>query len=356
MIPLLRRNILIDIKAQAESMACMESVKWGKTLYQQGARLPKGWVFFCLWEGDQALLCGYTPNLKQRLKNLGSKAETQAQHAELTQRADRLEYQPSSRAIDALLHCLVWARTRHPLLQQAIRPSADYVYLALDAGRFPFACLRSETNEDWTYAGPWRSRFFLTDVMDSLSRLMKIPFCETGTYPCDKYSSGICKGYCLALEGSLREEDAPSLDTLDSLLREAFLHPNNGILELIEQERERYFNDLEFEKAELLQAECDRLREYRDWLNFLYVSKSLNFSTPDFRVEDGLVAWCRFAGEEHSFTRPKTEYRESERLALNLADTDEARTVYEYHLQQTGSVGFQTEIIGRSRKRSKLKG
>ncbi len=314
-------------------MANMISVRWDNNRCQNKPELPQGWVFFTFAKGERPLWCDYSPNIEHRLEIIRRKAENDAQYAEMSSAADILHIESCARPIDALIRHKVVVQTQHPPYQHALDPSRDYVYLALDAYRYPFASLQSATNDDWTYLGPWRSRFFLADVMDSLSRILKIPFCETGTFPCEKLDNGICRGYCLALEDERNEAELPDLQKLDALLREAYLHPHNGILEMVNQQRDKYFDDLEFEKADLLDDEIANLGKYRDWLNFLYVSKELAFATPEIRVEGGMLRSCVWEGVEYQFPAGNTEYRENERLALNLSDVDEARVLYDYYIK-----------------------
>ncbi len=312
----------------------MDKVKWDKNGYGGKDKLPAGWAFFSLLQGGKTLLCGYTPNLSQRVANLKLKSEQEALYAQLVESADTLEFEAYPRALDALLRCKVEIQIRHPQYQNALNPASDYVYLALNARRFPFVSVQSHTNDDWLYLGPWRSRFFLADVIDSVSRILKIPFCETGTFPCEKLDRGICRGYCLALSDDSESGEKPDLDKLDALLKEAFLHPENGILDLVCQQRNAYFDELEFEKADLLDDEIEILANYKDWLTFLYAAKALNFATDEIRVEGGMLTWCRFEGSEHNFPIIKTEYRDNEKLALNLADVDEARIIYDHYTKQ----------------------
>lgn len=314
-------------------MASMISVKWDKNRCAEKIEPHAGWVFFSFKQGETALWSGYTANLPLRLSFISKKAEENAQYKQLCEAADTLKYEVYPQAIDALIRHKVYIHKRHPLYQQSLNISADYVYLALDARRFPFVSLQTFTTEDWIYIGPWRSRFFLMEVLDSLSRILKIPFCETGSYPCEKLEKEICNGYCLALAEDYSSAETPGLDKLKALLEEAYLHPNNGILEMVAKERDRYFDDLEFIKADLLNDEVENLKKYRDWLNFLYVSKELAFTTDSFSVEGGLLRSCNVDGAKHKFPRVDIEYRPNERLALNLQDLDEARVIYEYHLK-----------------------
>lgn len=311
----------------------MISVKWEKNRCAEKIEPHEGWVFFSFKQGETALWSGYTANLPLRLKYISKKAEENQLFQQLSDAADTLKYEVYPQAIEALTRYKVYIQKRHPLYQQSLNTSTDYVYLALDAQRFPFVSIKTFTDDDWTYIGPWRSRFFLVEVMDSLSRILKIPFCESGNFPCEKLDKEICNGYCLALDESSGSAETPSLDKLKALLEEAYLHPNNGILEMVAKERDRYFDDLEFIKADLLNDEVDNLKKYRDWLNFLYVSKSLSFDTGEYRVENGLLRSCTVDGVEHKFPLAATEYRPNERLALNLQDVDEARIIYDYHLK-----------------------
>ncbi len=311
----------------------MISVKWDKNRCPENIELPSGWVFYTFRKDKEPLWCGFTPNLSQRLQMLRVREDNDPRLAEIAQMADNLQIEGQSRAIDALIRCKVFLRQHQPPFQQATQPSRDYVYLALDGHRFPFVSLREDTNDDWTYAGPWRGRFFLNDVMDSFSRILRLPLCETGIHPCFKLDTGICQGWCLAFEDTPADAAKPDLEKLDTLLRETYLHPQNGILDIVEQERERYFNDLEFAKADLLDEELENLRHYRDWLNFLYVTKSLNYNEDDFGVANGMLSWCFTGGVKYEFAHQPVSYRENELLAINLNDTEEARLLYEHYVK-----------------------
>lgn len=311
----------------------MICVKWDKNRCPKNIELPSGWVFYSFRQGDQPLWCGITPNLAQRLKVVRQKAESDPRYGENTAAADILQIETYPRAIDALIRFKVFLRLHQVTFQHVMRTSRDYVYLALDGHRFPFVCVKEDTNDDWSYLGPWRGRFFLTDVMDTFARILKLPYCETDSHPCVKHETGACQGWCLALAENLPEAEKPDLAKLDTLLRETYLHPQNGILEMVFQERDRYFDDLEFAKADLLDEEIDKLAQYRDWLGFLYVTKSLSFSEEDFGVENGLLSWCVYEGVRYEFVNAPVSYRENELLAINLNDTDEARLLYEYHVK-----------------------
>jgi len=315
-------------------MVSMISINWDKTRDIDASSLPGGWVSFTFSRSGEILWCGYSANLARRLHYLRTNAENDKLHKELLELADTLQIEQHPDAICALIRHKVMVQQHNPVFQQRLHPWQDYVYLALNAYQFPFVSIREQISDDWIHAGPWRSRFFLSDVIETVSRLLKLPQCETGSFPCEKLDQGLCKGYCLALSenGESQDLEPPDLDKLELLLKEAFLHPENHLVDLLTQKRESYFNELEFAKADLLDGEIEQLNKYRDWLNFLYVSKALNFSNPGFSVEKGLLRSASFEGREYFFPLDDTLYRENEALALNLHNTDEARLIYEYHL------------------------
>jgi excinuclease UvrABC nuclease subunit len=308
----------------------MISTSIAKDDIKQWDKLPKGWSFYALKNHKDYLYCGVSARLGARMKVMWQKAEEDRLYRELTEAATVLEYQPMPDSMAALIMQKTMLMEQHPQFQYLLRPWEDYVYLALDSHRFPFVSIQSHSNDDWQYLGPFRSRFFLADLIDSVSRIVKLPACETGTYPCRKFDQEICRGWCLALAPAAETPLEQDLDKLHALLQESFVHPNNGILELVQKEREAYFNDLEFAKADLLDDEIRILQDYRDWLNFLYVAKEISFESPQIVIEHGQLARTELNGKTYRFPTDNPPYRENELLALPLAAVDEMKIIYDY--------------------------
>ncbi len=307
----------------------MSEIYLDKHIKNQFDTLPQGWTFYILKSGDIELYSGFTANLKTRLEFLARKADEGGLYREMWDQADRVHWQEYSSAMQALMHYKCHLQQVHPEYQNRLPAYSQYAYLGLSSSRFPFITIQEHTQDDWLYIGPFRSRFFLADVIDTYARILKLPACETGSYPCEKFDRGSCRGWCLHLAPSEESSHEHNLDKLDSLLKEAFVHPNNGIVELVERKRREYFDDLEFEKASLLDDEIDMLNKYKDWLAFLYVAKNLEYTAEDFAVQRGRLVWGRIHGKEHHFPIDQTEYRENESLALNLDTVDEQRIIYE---------------------------
>lgn len=313
----------------------MISQKIGQHFDLKTDALPKARVFYILKAGDTPLYAGYTAQLGTKLKGLKQRAEEDPLLRELCERADTLDYQEFDHGIHALAGFKAYCQENTPEYQHRVHPWAAYVYLGLDSHRFPFISIQESTNDDWQYLGPFRSRFMLVDIIDSLSRILKLPYCETGTYPCDKFDRDVCRGWCLAIAPAEESKLEHDLNKLDALLKEAFIHPNNGIYEMVYGERENYFNNLEFAKADLLDDELELLKSYRDWLNFLYVAKSLSFQDDQYEIEAGQLKSAIVKGKTYHFPIDNPQYRENETLALPLAAVDEMKTIYDYIREQS---------------------
>lgn len=293
-------------------------------------RFPGSWCVMALEAGEMCLHLGLTPNAKQRFRYLQESAKEDAGIGELMSTATRVRFWEMDSAIDALIGFKALMQQLHPSMQSSYRPWQNYVYLAISAWNYPFIRISSDTQDDWLYVGPFRSRFFLVDLIDTMARILRLPRCETGEWPCDKLDDGLCGGYCRSLSEKETEQQY-SLEKLDSLLKESFLHPDNGVLELVKNEYDKYFDELEFEKAELLKDEIELLEKYRDWLIFLYSARHLDWEEEGLWVERGRIRRCRYQGKDYFFAQDSTDYRENESLALNLDSVDEARILFEYY-------------------------
>ncbi len=308
----------------------MDTIKIDKNIQNHLDTLPKGWVFYLLKSEKEELYAGYSANLKVKLNFLSEKAKEGGIYQEMWNQTEKLSWVTYPQAISALIHYKCYLAENSPLYQYQILPWAEYVYLALDAHRFPFISIQEHTNDDWLYLGPFRSRFFLVDVLDIYARILKLPACETGEYPCEKKQNNLCRGWCLALLESSENQLEYGSDKLEALLKEAFLVPENGILELIQQERNKYFNELEFNNVSLLDDELEILSEYRKWLKFLIAAKHLEDESDELKIQKGKITYCRFQHKDYHFSVDTTEFRINETLALNLDSVDESKVVYNF--------------------------
>lgn len=316
-------------------MAPMETIAFSIKDKDKAAQLPAGWAIISFTGDGLTQWCGFTANPAHRFAAMRQRTGDDRNVSALFSATDTVSVRYCATAIDALKRYRAIIHDHNPPYQQQIRHTSGYAYLALDARRFPYISIQDHTNDDWIYAGPFRSRFFLMDVLDSICKIMQLPSCETDEWPCEKLDNGQCRGYCRAMDetASLPEINA---EKLNALLKEAFLRPDNGISAMLKHERDRYFDDLEFEKADLFNQEIERLDKYSDWLRFLFTGKLLTWDDADFSVRNGLLSRCVVDGKEYHFAVSSTEYRDNETLAMNLDTVDEAKVIYDYYKTNRG--------------------
>jgi len=283
---------------------------------------------------NELLFVTDTVNLKRTIQMLSALQDEDMEVRELFNKAETLQPQAYKTGTEALIRKRILLEKHEPEFNQRINLWKNYVYLALNPAEFPFVKITEYTDEEWFYIGPFRSRFFLTDIIELMSKLLKLPHCEVQFGPCEKYYDGRCRGWCDLIKAELirdTEEDTekPQLEKLDALLKEAFVHPDNGLLDMVIKEKTKYENDLQFIKADLLKPQIELLKRYKDWLIFLYKIKNLNYVTDSIGVKNGQIVKYKSDGKEFSNPYIKIPYRANEILAINKNMADEARILYQ---------------------------
>lgn len=311
----------------------MKKILLSEALQIKPASLSMGWGFFAFTRGEESLFASWSSIPLKRVLFLAKLSETERDWAELFQQADSILYTEDASEIEALSHYKAYLQAHLPSLQSQLFPPRDYVYLALNAAVFPFVKITEHTTEDWLYLGPFRSRFFLADFIDSLSRILKTPYCETGVFPCDKFERDLCRGWCLNLSVEEESEQARDLPKLEKLLFESYLTPSETVLKLLRKQFDHYNRDLEFEKAELFKESIELHERYRNWLNFLIAAKTLSFELPDHKVKAGQLVAARIGDSWQEFHILPHEHRPNELLALDKALVDEAKVIYDLYIK-----------------------
>lgn len=300
------------------------------------AGLPESFGCLMFRNGNNLLYVTESVNLRHTLSSLFFKRDEDNDVKELFETADILEMEKTSSGIEAIIRKKLLTEKESPSLNQRIQPWKNYVYLAVNPAEFPFVKITDYTEEDWFYVGPFKSRFFLMDVIELMHKLLKLPYCEVKSGPCEKLDNHTCRGWCelIRSESTITENEEvehseqPNLQKLDALLKEAFVHPDNMLLDLILKEKEKYENELQFNKAELLKTEIGLLKQYKDWLIFLYKIKTLNFVTDKLSIKTGQLVSFKIDGMEHHCPYLDIKYRPNEVLAINKNLVDEARIIY----------------------------
>lgn len=311
-------------------MTPMEEIVLREISDMQIKELPGSWGTIAFYEADACLYLLLCPNLKRKVALLRDQIGSDGTFRELVAQSDYIRISPADNALSALIAYKRNCIELMPQQQQRQIAQKDYTYLALNAWKYPFISSQDYTLEEWNYIGPFRDRFLMAEYADSISRILKLPNCETGTFPCDKFDQQICKGWCLALNPSEETGKKESLEKLETLLFESFMVPGDAVIKLLETEYDKYFNNLEFEKAELFSEQISLHKRYQSWLRFLISAKHLNYEDERIVVQDGQL--CRAFDGDRWLDLPtlKLEYRVNELLALDKSLVDEAKILYDF--------------------------
>lgn len=299
--------------------------------------LPEENGVILVLKGEQPLFTTATVNIRHTVRVLQALKENNAEAEDLFRRADALEYRTMETGTQALIQHRILVDKSEPEFNQRIQLWKNYTYLAINPAEFPFVKISEYTDEDWFYIGPFRSRFFLADLMELLQKLLKIPHCEVKEGPCDKRDEGKCRGWCVLIASEAHKlkdgnQEHPHLQKLDALLKEAYVHADNKLLDLLLQEKDKYENDLEFARADALSDDINLLKRYKEWLIFLYKIKNLNYINDRISVKGGQLIHFREDGKDYNSPFLDIPYRPNEVLALNKNLLDEARILYQESL------------------------
>lgn len=296
------------------------------------SNLPEENGVICFWKGSELLYSTFTVNLRYTLRLLFARQEEDENIKDLLSQAELLEIEETNSGLDALMRDIQLKSRQEVTFSQRIQLWKNYVYLAINPAEFPFVKIAEYSDEDWFYIGPFRSRFFLADVIELMQKLLKLPFCEVKEGPCEKAGEEMCREWCslIKVELNRREEEAkhPNLEKLDALLKEAYVHPDNKLIDLISREKQKYDNKLEFTKGDFLNSDLKLLTRYREWLIFLYQIKNLNKVTENVVIKGGQLIRFKIGTQLYEKPYIHVKYRPNEILALNKNLLDEARILY----------------------------
>jgi excinuclease ABC subunit C len=313
-------------------MVSMEKVLLQQIDNQYLGNLPEEYGGVSFWKGEELLFATETINLKHTVRVIFALQEEDSEIRDMLTQADSVAIEQTTSGLEALIQTRALLARQTAEFNQRIQLWKNYVYLAINPAEFPFVKITEFTDEDWFYLGPFRSRFFLTDLMELMHKLLKLPHCEVKAGPCEKLGEGICRGWCQLIKAEAAATDEadghPQLEKLDALLKEAFVHPDNGLLDLVTREKQKYEKDLQFVKADLLKTELELLKRYKEWLVFLYKIKNLNKVTDRISIKGGQLIRFRIDGLEQELPFVKIPYRPNELLAINKNLLEEARILY----------------------------
>lgn len=287
--------------------------------------LPEAKATFYFTDGKSVIFAGLTSNLFARIHRLLEQKKEDDKVRELWDTAEDLIYDIRLSDMDSLVWYKSLIKSFTPYLNDYINLWENYTYFAIDWNNPPYLSIKENTQADLLYIGPFRSRFFLSDVFSIINKYIKLPLCPDNPKICELKDSDNCISTCTKGD----------LEALKTLIHKYYLSANNDLADRLMREYEMFHNDLQFIKAEEVKIETKFVLKYYRFLNFLNQTKEINrmieVDNRVYFIEDGLLA--EVSGKDsidfRSINR-KIPYRENELLAVNKNQLDERWIVFNF--------------------------
>ena len=288
-------------------------------------KLPEAKATYYFTDGKNVIFAGLTSNLYGRINKLYEQRKGDEKIGELWNKATDLIFDIRLSNIDSLVWYKSLLKSFTPYYNDYINVWESYTYLAIDWKHAPYLSIKENTQGDHLYLGPFRSRFFISDILSILNKYIMLPICPENYETCSLRNSDSCLSTCTSGD----------LTKLNTLIHQYYLSTNNNLADLLKTKYEYYYNDLQFIKAEEINIETKLLLNYYKYLKFLNETKSLNqtldVDNRTYFIEDGLLA--EVSGKDSIDFRDinrKIPYRENELLAVNKNQLDERWIVFDF--------------------------
>ncbi len=288
-------------------------------------KLPEIRATYYLTDGKSVIFAGLTSNLFARINKFREQRKDDDKVNEMLEKAEDLVYEIQLTDMDSLIWYKTLIKSFTPYYNDYINIWENYSYLAIDWEKAPYLSIKENTQSNHLYLGPFRSRFFISDLLSVMNKYIKLPICPDKPEICEMKETTRCISTCT--RGDLKE--------LKTLLHNYYLSTNNDLADKLGQKYNDYHNDLLFIKAEEIKIEAKILLKYYKNLNFLNKTKgltqTLEIDNRVYFIEDGLLA--EVSGKESINFRDlnrKIPYRENEVLAVNKNQLDERWIVFNF--------------------------
>lgn len=288
-------------------------------------KLPEAKATFYFTDGKSVIFAGLSSDLYARINSLLAQKAEDDKIRELWDRAEDLVYDIRLTDMDSLVWYKSLIKSFTPYFNDYINIWNNYTYLAIDLNNAPYLSVKENTQSDLSYLGPFRSRFFITDVIAVFNRYLKLPMCGDNPAHCEIINSEYCISTCTNQD----------LNKLKVMIQNYYLSPVNDLADILINKYQEYYNNLEFLKAEGVKVETKIILKYYKFLNFLSKTKDLHktfiVDNRVYSVEDGLLA--EVSGKDSLDFRDmnrKIPYRDNELLAVNKNQVDERWIVFNF--------------------------
>jgi len=294
-------------------------------------KLPETKATYYFTDGESVIFAGLTSNLFARINILFEQKKDNERIQELWDKAEDLVYDIRLTDMDSLVWYKSLMKSFTPYYNDYIYIWESFTYLAIDWQHAPYLSIKENTQTDHLYLGPFRSRFFISDLLSIMNKYVNLPICPDNPEACNLKNSTSCLSTCTSGD----------LEQLKTLIHNYYLSTNNDLADILMHKYEEYYNDLQFIKAEEIKIETKIILKYYRFLKFLNITKGLNqtleIDNRVYFIEDGLLA--EVSGKDSIDFRDinrKIPYRENEVLAINKNQLDERWIVFNF-LEQRGN-------------------
>jgi len=310
----------IDILLILETLTCM--FKFAKKDFKD-QKIPECSGVLIFSDSRKDLYIRKASNLKKTINNFLTKNLENKIIFKMISLTRTISYEKTSSLFDALVKEKIYLNKENLEFNQQIKPFEDYVYLGIDFNRVPFFNISENTQNNLYYIGPFQDRFLIFDIIDAFGTIFGFPACEDENYPCIRLKVNKCSGWCVKENREIQE-----------IIRESYLQPNEKGISKIKMKKEELFDNLQFEKAEILKKQKENILKYYDFLKFFHVTKSLNtiFSEnkTTFEINNGMLLKVIKDDKKTYFPEFDIEYRENEYLAHEKNQYAERWIIYQH--------------------------
>ena len=288
--------------------------------------IPEQSGIFIFSDAKKKLYIGKTSNLKKSLNNILSlnlENEILCKLVSLTKKVSFTEY-PS--LFFALVEEKKLLDKFLPEYNILLKPHLDYVYLAIDFAIVPYFKVVENTQENMYYLGPFRDRFFLYDLLDTMGEFFQFPVCEDEKYPCQRLKNKKCYGWCV------KDNTETGKVIVDS-----YLQVNKKLTVELKAKKEELSKDLQFVKVEQMKKQMVMIEKFYDRIKFLHTTKNLDLEITTDKssssIKNGMITAIKDGSIFVHFPEISPQYRENELLAFDKEQLSERWIIYS-HLQK----------------------
>jgi excinuclease ABC subunit C len=219
-------------------------------------------------EANELLYVGKAKHLRKRVSSYFSKTFTTYKTHELVQRIHHIEFTIVNNEQDAFLLENTLIKEFQPRFNISLKDGKTYPYIVIKNERFSRVFFtRRKIKDGSQYLGPYTSVEKVRELLDFIKQTILLRTCKLnlsennikkGKFKvCLEYHLGNCKGPCEGLQ--TLENYNEELQQLVNILK-GNLSP---VIQHFKKEMQGHVKNLEFEKAAILKAKIEHLKNYQ---------------------------------------------------------------------------------------------